>query len=124
MSGVLLYDKGIALQMKRSVIVLRQIGRNRIFILVFTTLLLVTVVLLSAIPGSPLSLLTSPLSVVLEPVQKTLIGVTDSGVTRDVQPRRRRRPPARPRRSTRVTARFDRDLAAPPRHGPIPVGVV
>jgi rod shape-determining protein MreC len=66
-----------ALLIERSVIFLRQIGRNRIFILVFTTLLLVTVVLLSAIPGSPLSLLTSPLSVVLEPVQKTLIGVTD-----------------------------------------------
>ena len=60
-----------------SVIVLRGLGRNRIFLLVFVSLLLVTVILLSAIPGSPLNFLTSPLSVVLEPVQKTLTGAAD-----------------------------------------------
>ncbi len=56
---------------------MRGLGRNRIFLLVFVSLLLVTVILLSAIPGSPLNFLTSPLSVVLEPVQKTLTGAAD-----------------------------------------------
>ncbi|MCK9251282.1 MAG: rod shape-determining protein MreC [Clostridiales bacterium] len=56
---------------------MRGIARNRIFLLVFTTLLLVTVILLSSLPGSPLHFLTSPISAVLEPVQKTLLGATD-----------------------------------------------
>ncbi|MEA4888207.1 MAG: rod shape-determining protein MreC [Clostridiaceae bacterium] len=51
--------------------------RNRIFIIVFTTLLLLAVLLLSSLPGSPLNFLTSPISAVLEPVQKGLIGITD-----------------------------------------------
>lgn len=59
---------------------MRQIGRNRIFILIFTTLLLVTIILLSSLPGSPLGFLTSPVSVFLEPVQKTLTGAAD-GIT-------------------------------------------
>lgn len=50
-------------------------GRNRIFIVVFVSLALLTVLLLSALPGSPLNILTSPLSAVLEPIQKGLIGL-------------------------------------------------
>ena len=51
--------------------------RNRIFIVVFTVLLLASVILLSSLPGSPLNDLTSPISAFLEPVQKGLIGVSD-----------------------------------------------
>ena len=50
--------------------------RNRIFIIVFTTLLLLTVILLSSLPGSPLQTLTSPISAALEPLQKGLLGIT------------------------------------------------
>ncbi len=49
--------------------VLPKLVRNRIFVIVFTTLLLLTVLLLSSLPGSPLNLLTSPVSALLEPVQ-------------------------------------------------------
>ena len=44
--------------------------QNRIFAVVFVTLLLVAVILLSSLPGSPLNFLTSPISGILEPVQK------------------------------------------------------
>lgn len=56
---------------------MRQVGRNRVFILVFTSLLLVTFALLAALPGSPLSFITSPLSTVFNPVQKVLLNVAD-----------------------------------------------
>jgi len=48
---------------------LPKLVRNRIFIIVFTTLLLLTVLLLSSLPGSPLNFLTSPISAFLEPLQ-------------------------------------------------------
>lgn len=51
--------------------------QNRIFAVVFITLLLVAVVLLSSLPGSPLNFLTSPLSILLEPVQKSIVSATD-----------------------------------------------
>ena len=51
--------------------------QNRIFTVVFVTLLLVAVVLLSSLPGSPLSFLTSPVSGVLEPVQKGFANASD-----------------------------------------------
>jgi len=44
--------------------------QNRIFTVVFVTLLLLAVILLSSLPGSPLNFLTSPVSGILEPVQK------------------------------------------------------
>jgi rod shape-determining protein MreC len=44
--------------------------QNRIFAVVFVTLLLIAVVLLSSLPGSPLNYMTSPISGILEPVQK------------------------------------------------------
>lgn len=49
--------------------------KNRVFIIVFTTLLLLAVLLLSSLPGSPLNFITSPVSALLEPVQKTLTGI-------------------------------------------------
>ena len=51
--------------------------RGRIFLIVFTTLLLLAVILLSSIPGSPLNFITSPLSAVLEPVQNGLNRIGD-----------------------------------------------
>lgn len=49
--------------------------KNRVFIIVFTTLLLLAVLLLSSLPGSPLNFITSPVSALLEPVQKTITGI-------------------------------------------------
>lgn len=49
--------------------------KNKVFIIVFTTLLLLAVLLLSSLPGSPLNFITSPVSALLEPVQKTLTGI-------------------------------------------------
>jgi rod shape-determining protein MreC len=59
------------------VLYLRRVVRNRIFTIVLTTLALLALVLLSSLPGSPFSHLTSPFSAVLEPVQKSVIGVVD-----------------------------------------------
>jgi len=50
--------------------------KNRVIIIVFATLLLFAVLLLSSLPGSPLNFLTSPVSALFEPVQKTVIGIT------------------------------------------------
>ena len=44
--------------------------KNRIFAIVLITLLLLAVTLLSTLPGSPLNFITSPISILLEPVQK------------------------------------------------------
>lgn len=51
--------------------------QNRIFTIVFLTLLLLAVVLLSSLPGSPLNFLTSPVSALLEPVQKGMTSASD-----------------------------------------------
>lgn len=51
--------------------------KSRIFAIVFITLLLLAVVLLSALPGSPLAYLSSPVSVLLEPVQKGMSNAID-----------------------------------------------
>lgn len=56
---------------------MRGIGRNRVFILVFLTLLLATIALLSSLPGSPLHVLTSPISIVLKPVHQAVTQMTD-----------------------------------------------
>lgn len=48
---------------------MRKIVRTRIFTIVLTSLILITIVLLSSFPGSPLNHLTSPLSAVFEPIQ-------------------------------------------------------
>jgi rod shape-determining protein MreC len=45
---------------------------------VILTLGLIALILLSSLPGSPLSQLTSPFSVVLEPVQKAVLGSTSA----------------------------------------------
>ena len=45
-------------------------GRNRIFVIAFTTVLLLAVIVLSALPGSPLHYLTTPISVVISPIEK------------------------------------------------------
>jgi rod shape-determining protein MreC len=57
--------------------VLPKLVRNRIFIIVLTTLLLLTVLLLSSLPGSPLNLLTSPVSALLEPIQSGTREIVD-----------------------------------------------
>ncbi len=54
-----------------------KMARNRVFIIVFTTLLLLTVLLLSSLPGSPLNFLTSPFSAALEPVQNGLAAISN-----------------------------------------------
>jgi len=48
---------------------LRSLFKNRVFILVLSTLLIIAVIAISAMPGSPLSFVTKPLSVVIDPVQ-------------------------------------------------------
>jgi rod shape-determining protein MreC len=60
-----------------SVMVLPKLVRNRIFSVVFATLLLLAVLLLSSLPGSPLSFITSPVSALLEPVQNGLTATVD-----------------------------------------------
>ena len=51
---------------------------NRIVLLVFITIALVAMTILSSIPGSPLHAVTSPFSFILDPVQKATIGIWDS----------------------------------------------
>ncbi len=51
--------------------------KNRIFAIVLITLLLLAVTLLSTLPGSPLNFITSPISILLEPVQKGLSKTVD-----------------------------------------------
>ncbi len=46
--------------------------RNRIFLVVFTTILLLALIVLSSLPGSPLHFLTTPVSLVLRPVESAL----------------------------------------------------
>lgn len=48
---------------------LRNLFKNRLFVLVLSTLLIIAVIVISAMPGSPLSFVTKPLSVVIDPVQ-------------------------------------------------------
>jgi rod shape-determining protein MreC len=52
-------------------------AKNRIFVVVLATLLLLAVLLLSALPGSTLNFLTTPLSAVLKPVQSALNWTAD-----------------------------------------------
>lgn len=59
---------------------MRHLFQNKILIVVFTTLLLLTFIILSSIPGSFLNILTSPVSIVLGPVQNAVYGmVTRTG---------------------------------------------
>ena len=48
---------------------MRRLFKNRVFILVMATLLIIAFIVISAIPGSPLSFVTKPFSVVIDPVQ-------------------------------------------------------
>lgn len=54
---------------------MRRLFQNKIVIVVFTTLLLLTFIILSSIPGSFLNILTSPVSAVLGPVQNAVHGI-------------------------------------------------
>ena len=57
--------------------ILPKMFRNRIFTIVFLTLLLTAVLILSSLPGSPLNFISSPISALLEPVQKTFNNISD-----------------------------------------------
>ena len=48
---------------------MRSLFKNRFFVLVLSTILIIAVIVVSAMPGSPLSFVTKPLSVVIDPVQ-------------------------------------------------------
>lgn len=52
--------------------------RNRILFLVLVSILLLAVILLSALPGSPLNHLTTPFSTVFSPVQKWISNTADT----------------------------------------------
>lgn len=54
---------------------MRHLFQNKIVIVVFTTLLLLTFIIMSSIPGSFLNILTSPVSVLLGPVQNAVHGI-------------------------------------------------
>ena len=49
--------------------VLRRLFENKLLALVLTTILLVSFIILSAIPGSPLAGATKPLSFIVDPIQ-------------------------------------------------------
>jgi rod shape-determining protein MreC len=53
-------------------------AKNRILTYVFITLLLLSLLVLSSLPGSPLNFLTTPVSAVLKPVQNALHAVADT----------------------------------------------
>lgn len=52
-------------------------AKSRIFIIVLVTVLLLALTLLSAWPGSPLNMLTTPLSAILQPIQSALRWTSD-----------------------------------------------
>ncbi len=54
---------------------MHRLFKNKIVLVVFTTLLLLAFILLSSIPGSFLNTLTSPVSIVFGPVQSAIYGV-------------------------------------------------
>lgn len=56
---------------------MRKIVRTRIFTAVLISLVLVTLILLSSFPGSPLNHITSPFSAVFSPVQSAFNGASD-----------------------------------------------
>ncbi len=51
--------------------------KNRVFSIIFITLLLLATILLSSVPGSPLGFLSSPVTAVLRPVQTAVTSVVD-----------------------------------------------
>lgn len=53
---------------------MRKLFANKIFILILVTLLIVAVIIFDMIPGSPVENITTPVSVVLDPVQKLVQG--------------------------------------------------
>ena len=65
---------------------MRGFFRNRLLLLLIATLVLVSLILFSSIPGSPLFELTTPVSVVLQPVQKAVGSVWNSvsGFTKSI----------------------------------------
>jgi rod shape-determining protein MreC len=65
---------------------MRSVFRNRILLLVLATLVILSLVLFSSLPGSPLSALTTPVSVLFQPVQKLVLDGWNeiSGFTRSV----------------------------------------
>lgn len=52
---------------------MKKYERSKLYMIVVTTIGLIALILLSSFPGSPLNQLTSPFSVVLEPVQKSVL---------------------------------------------------
>lgn len=50
--------------------------RSRVYLVVIVTIALIALILLSSFPGSPLNQITSPFSVILEPVQKGVLNFT------------------------------------------------
>jgi rod shape-determining protein MreC len=57
---------------------LRKIVRTKIFTVVLISLVLVTLILLSSFPGSPLNHLTSPVSALFSPIQTTINKASDN----------------------------------------------
>jgi len=53
---------------------LRKLLANKVFILILVTLLIVAVIIFDKIPGSPVENITTPVSVILDPVQKLMQG--------------------------------------------------
>jgi len=53
---------------------LRKLFANKVFILILATLLIIAVIIFDKIPGSPVENITTPVSVILDPVQKLVQG--------------------------------------------------
>lgn len=53
---------------------MRKLLANKVFILILVTLLIVAVIIFDKIPGSPVENITTPVSVILDPVQKLMQG--------------------------------------------------
>ena len=51
--------------------------KSRVYLVVIVTIALGALILLSSFPGSPLNQLTTPFSIVLEPIQKGVLGFAD-----------------------------------------------
>lgn len=53
---------------------MRKLFANKVFILILATLLIIAVIIFDKIPGSPVENITTPVSVILDPVQKLVQG--------------------------------------------------
>lgn len=57
------------LKLKLEVLALRKLFQNKVVAIVAVTLIMIAIIALGAIPGSPFSKITKPLSVILDPIQ-------------------------------------------------------